>query len=414
MATYANVPVNSHVSLGQLSHLLSGDAGPLSVKPSLHLPTMIPWAALFAWNCRASAVEHTAAALGALLSRAEAGWDGVWKQAGIDMAGGTMGEHATAEGQSSSPWRAKEGYLILQRSEADMRRSRAGAELRRRFVPGLQMRQLSSDEVLQLEPNLNPDTCGGGAWFFPEAWYLKDPGALLRRLAGAVEAGGGVIRTGKTVVAIQDSDKDRGDGMTRNQTNHGAVCALLDDGTRFSADEIVVAAGAHSAPLASSFCPLDTERGYSITFAPGSESALARAVCDPGAGWIATPMAGGLRVAGKVELGGTRAAPTPALHDRLEREARALLGDGVGRRVAARDWLGCRPTMPDALPVIGRSRRRPESVFYAFGHQHVGWTLGGITGQLIAELVQGKETAVDLAPYCLDRFRFRNQIRGRR
>ena len=364
---------------------------------------MIPWAALFAWNCRASAVEHTAAALGALLSRAEAGWDGVWKQAGIDMAGGTMGEHATAEGQSSSPWRAKEGYLILQRSEADMRRSRAGAELRRRFVPGLQMRQLSSDEVLQLEPNLNPDTCGGGAWFFPEAWYLKDPGALLRRLAGAVEAGGGVIRTGKTVVAIQDSDKDRGDGMTRNQTNHGAVCALLDDGTRFSADEIVVAAGAHSAPLASSFCPLDTERGYSITFAPGSESALARAVCDPGAGWIATPMAGGLRVAGKVELGGVRAPPSPAHWAAIERETQAVI-QGVGVRAPASDWMGFRPTMPDSLPVIGRSRTLP-CVLYAFGHHHVGWTLGGITGQIIAELAQGKQPSVDLAPFSLDRFR---------
>ena len=51
--------------------------------------------------------------------------------------------------------------------------------------------------------------------------------------------------------------------------------------------------------------------------------------------------------------------------------------------------MGFRPTMPDSLPVIGRSRALP-CVFFAFGHQHVGWTLGGITGQLIAELVQGR------------------------
>ena len=48
---------------------------------------------------------------------------------------------------------------------------------------------------------------------------------------------------------------------------------------------------------------------------------------------------------------------------------------------------------------------RLPSVFLAFGHQHVGWTLGGITGQLIAELAQGRTPSVDLAPYSLDRFR---------
>ena len=60
--------------------------------------------------------------------------------------------------------------------------------------------------------------------------------------------------------------------------------------------------------------------------------------------------------------------------------------------------------MPDSLPVIGRSRSLP-CVFYAFGHQHVGWTLAGITGQLIAELAQGRRPSIDLTPYSLDRFR---------
>eukprot|EP00592_Proboscia_alata_P013683 CAMPEP_0194391066 /NCGR_PEP_ID=MMETSP0174-20130528/113598_1 /TAXON_ID=216777 /ORGANISM="Proboscia alata, Strain PI-D3" /LENGTH=95 /DNA_ID=CAMNT_0039185045 /DNA_START=16 /DNA_END=303 /DNA_ORIENTATION=- len=74
--------------------------------------------------------------------------------------------------------------------------------------------------------------------------------------------------------------------------------------------------------------------------------------------------------------------------------------------------------MPDALPVICASRDYPTAVFYAFGHQHIGFTLGGITGQLVAELVQrnGTDAAqtqskqqqqqplLDLSPYRLDRF----------
>ena len=124
---------------------------------------------------------------------------------------------------------------------------------------------------------------------------------------------------------------------------------------------------------------------------------------DPLSGWIATPMGGGLRVAGKVELGGLHAPPSPAHWAQIERETQATIG-GVGARTPASDWMGFRPTMPDSLPVIGRSRTLP-CVLYAFGHQHVGWTLGGITGQLIAELAQGKQPSVDLAPYSLDRFR---------
>ena len=417
MATYANVPVNSPsmLSFQKLPQMLLDDTSPLSIIPSWHLPKMIPWASLFAWNCRSSAVEHTAASLGALLCLAESGWESVWEQSGIDIHNGTMGKHASStvggsnlNSRSESPWRAKEGYLLLQRTKADMKSSKVGANLRKRFIPGLKMQALSTDEVLQLEPHLDPLMCGGGAWYFPNAWCLKDTGALLRALAYGLEVGGGIIRCGSTAVNIQS-----------NGDKNNLVRATLDDGTHISADEIVIAAGAHSAHLVSTsmgeFCPLETERGYSISFDTinsTDESLVTRAVCDPSAGWIATPMAGRLRVAGKVELGGIHAPPTPAKFDQIEREARALLGKGVGKRNKSDDWMGFRPTMPDALPVIGRSRKFPKSVFYAFGHQHVGWTMGGITGQLIAELLQEKKPSVDLTPYSLDRFSLKNLLKG--
>ena len=85
---------------------------------------------------------------------------------------------------------------------------------------------------------------------------------------------------------------------------------------------VCVAAGAHSKGLAASICdwvPLDTERGYHVAFARGTESLLTRAVCDPTEGFIASPMAGGLRVAGKVELGGLAAGPTPERCAQIER-----------------------------------------------------------------------------------------------
>lgn len=66
-------------------------------------------------------------------------------------------------------------------------------------------------------------------------------------------------------------------------------------------------------------------------------------------------------------------------------------------------WLGFRPSLPDGLPVIGRSSASPR-VIYAFGHQHLGVTLGGVTGSVVADLVAGRTPPLDLTPYGPNRF----------
>ena len=67
------------------------------------------------------------------------------------------------------------------------------------------------------------------------------------------------------------------------------------------------------------------------------------------------------------------------------------------------DWMGFRPSMPDSKPVIDRGRRF-NNTFFAFGHGHVGLTLGPVTGKLIAELVSGRKSSIDLKPFAVDRF----------
>ena len=134
---------------------------------------------------------------------------------------------------------------------------------------------------------------------------------------------------------------------------------------------------------------------------------LTRPVCTPEGGFIVTPMSGGVRSAGLVELGGTCAPPVKERFGQLEGYTKWLLKDEVatalGGRDASRDWMGFRPTLPDALPVIGTSSKVP-GVVYAFGHQHVGWTLGGITGRIVADLARGAEPEVDIAPFSARRF----------
>ena len=66
-------------------------------------------------------------------------------------------------------------------------------------------------------------------------------------------------------------------------------------------------------------------------------------------------------------------------------------------------WMGYRPTLPDYLPVIGASPYH-RNVWYAFGHQHLGLSLGAVTGELISQLVSGRATDIDLQPFRVDRF----------
>jgi D-amino-acid dehydrogenase len=66
-------------------------------------------------------------------------------------------------------------------------------------------------------------------------------------------------------------------------------------------------------------------------------------------------------------------------------------------------WMGRRPSMPDSLPVIGPSAKH-RNVYYAFGHGHLGLCAGAPTGRLVADLVGGRGTAIDLSPFRVDRF----------
>ena len=67
------------------------------------------------------------------------------------------------------------------------------------------------------------------------------------------------------------------------------------------------------------------------------------------------------------------------------------------------EWLGFRPTLPDFLPILGPSLKN-KNIIYAFGHHHLGWTLGAITGKIISGIVAGEKTNLDLAPYSSKRF----------
>ena len=145
---------------------------------------------------------------------------------------------------------------------------------------------------------------------------------------------------------------------------------------------------------------LDTERGYHVMFPnPGVMPRLP--IYSGDHSFAVTPLAQGLRVAGTVELGGLAAAPNYARAQVLVERGRRMFPqlEEAGRT----EWMGFRPSMPDSVPVISGSDRHRNAVF-AFGHGHVGLTLGAVTGRIVADLVAGRDPGLDMRPYRIDRF----------
>jgi D-amino-acid dehydrogenase len=127
---------------------------------------------------------------------------------------------------------------------------------------------------------------------------------------------------------------------------------------------------------------------------------LTRPVAWNAGGFYLTPMDQGLRIAGTVEIAGYSAEKNPRILNYLIRRGREVLDLP---EQPDQEWLGFRPTFPDALPVIGYSPVS-EYILFAFGHHHIGLTLAGITGKIIAELANLEEPSHNIKPFSPRRF----------
>ena len=166
-------------------------------------------------------------------------------------------------------------------------------------------------------------------------------------------------------------------------------------------DKIIICAGIWSKKLASLFgdqVPLESERGYHISYK--NFNPITHPVAWQERGTYFTPMNDGLRVAGVVEFAGLEREISTKVNDFLSRSANQVFSDIPSHD---NEWLGFRPSVPDSLPVVGQSKKNPY-IYYCFGHQHVGWSLGGITGKLIAQEATANKTDIDLEPFSIGRF----------
>lgn len=147
--------------------------------------------------------------------------------------------------------------------------------------------------------------------------------------------------------------------------------------------------------------PMGVKRGYHMHYKTRGNAVLNRPVIDSEIGYALAPMTQGIRLMTGAEFALRDSAPTPVQLDRVEPAAQGLFP--LAERAKAEPWLGRRPCMPDMLPVIGPVAGL-KGLWVDFGHHHLGFTLGPVTGRLLAEMMIGETPFTDPMPYRIERF----------
>ncbi|MEP2617582.1 MAG: FAD-binding oxidoreductase [Marinomonas sp.] len=364
IATYANIPVATPAILKQIPNLLLNPQSPLSVRWP-YLPQLAPWLMRFLMASTPSKVENIARELGILLSHVNTAFEPLFKESNaqelLDI----------------------NGTMYLYSSEESFRNARTDIELRRNN--GIPVEELSQGDIADLEPNLNPIYHKG--IMFTNGYHVRSPLQLLKNMSAAVVARGGKIVKSKAL------------SIQRISPTEINVATQSDD---VKGNKVVVAAGAWSRQFASQVgdkVPLDTEQGYHVMY-NGAQDLLSRPVGWADVGFYMTPMDTALRAAGTVELGGLKNPPNPKRIKLISDTVKTLLPQ-LGEHDA--EWTGFRPSIPDSMPVIGPSAK-DKDVFYSFGHGHIGMTLSGVSGKIIADLISQNEPEVNIQPFRVDRF----------
>jgi D-amino-acid dehydrogenase len=349
----------------KLPRWLSDPLGPFTVRPE-YLPQITPWLLRF-W--RAGWPDRVAA--------------GIAAQASLMRVARREMDALVASASIGSLVRS-DGVLELYESESELRAAQGEIDAKTR--EGIEVRVVRGAEMAGLQPGL--DRRFVAATFIPRWQTVSDPYDFAVAIGKAATERGATFRKAE-VRALHPL----GEGVRLEFT----------EGAGLSASKVVVAGGAWSraltAPLGD-LIPLDTERGYNTTLPPGAFD-VRRQLVFPGHGFVVTPLSTGIRVGGAVELGGLELPPNFRRSEAMLKKA-AMFMPGL-KTAGGKQWMGFRPSLPDSLPAIGRSRPSPHIV-YAFGHGHLGLTQSAGTGKLVAELVTGAAPSLDLTPFSPQRF----------
>ena len=367
-ATEQVFPLAESSLLWQMPKLLLDPLSPVSLSAKHFLKAM-PWFMQFFNNMRPSLRNKNTTAIQALNKNAISHFSALLRAANA--------EHLLTQNGS---------LLVFETDD----RSKAQSLYNHYQGAGVGVQLLNREQTLALEPNLHANI--NYSLFFPDVAHTNDPLAISVALAEYAKHKGMLFKQ-STVACITQTQND--------------VTLVTEQGS-LEFDHCVIACGAWSKGLLKALgyhLPIEAERGYSLSL-PVIDSAntkLTRPVASAERRFIITPMNKSLRFAGTVEYAGLDAPAKNKRATMLKDNAAHILKTLPEPTAEEESWMGCRPSLPDSLPVICQAPHH-DKIFFALGHQHLGLTQGAITGKLIGQLVSKQNTEIDVRPYCISRF----------
>lgn len=376
------VPLAAPGAVAQGLRWMFDAESPFYVRPSLD-PALLAWGWRF-WRA-SSAVRARRA--GPLLR---------------DLHMASKAEYLELAERWGNPFDLTQSGLVMLCSTAEALEAEARTAAKA-LTLGLPARVLGRAEVQELEPGLTLDVVGGV--YHPEDARL-DPGLLVSRLQSRLAEMGVAFRWNTRVDGLErDGSVIRRLRLAAADGGRGAPSTSAP-GEELEADAVVLAAGVWSGGLARSLglrLPMRAGKGYSMTLAGPPERPATPAILSEGHVAL-SPLAGGVRIGGTMEITGVREGISESRLRGIKRSVkRALPAFGDGAFAGVRPWYGFRPTTPDGLPYLGRSARATNLVV-ATGHAMMGVSLAPVTGKLVGEVLQDLPASLPLGLLSPDRY----------
>ena len=355
------MPIANPSMLKMIPQILLSPSSPIYLKWS-YLAKFSPWAVKFIMN------GTRPKALPIILALNELIYDTVENH--IQLSKNTDAARFIEKGDMTLLYRNRKQF------SSDKFANRARSDL------GITWEELSRDKLLDRDPHISKLYQFGLA--YKNHGWITNPAAYVSSLAKHFQKNGGKILIGE-VTKINGNNVE------------------LKDGNILKAKNIVLATGAWSKNLATQLghnIPLQAERGYHLSLKNASHMPPnTYLITDKKFGL--TPMDGFLRCAGQSEFAPLEMPPNPKaiknlrkflfrFYPKLEYESETI-------------WQGTRPTLPDSLPMIGRSSKN-TSVIFAFGGQHLGLTMGPKVGKMVRDIIFERQSNINMKPYSSDRF----------
>lgn len=279
------------------------------------------------------------------------------------------------------------GSLQIFRDEASLYRMENDIQLLR--ASGLNFELLDSQGCIRIEPGLAGANVAGGLRF-----PLDETGDChkfsVALAAHAAEAGVKFVYN-QTINKLSFA----GDHITGVETDSGVM----------RANAYVACLGSYSPQLLSQLgirLPVYPVKGYSLTTAIADPNKAPRStVIDDQFKVAITRLGDTIRIGGIAEVAGYDRTLLSKRKTNLERALNTLFGGGADLN-EAKYWTGLRPMTPDGTPVIGSTAIR--NLYLNTGHGAFGWTMACGSGQLIAEIISGKETSIQSDDLSLSRY----------